>query len=64
MIDWSDTANNFVVVTYPTVGKGTGNLVKVRIQYKMTLLTPIISTIVGGNSLLLNAEATQVIVKE
>lgn len=56
--------NATVTVTYPTGGKSTGNLVRVRVSYPFTLVTPIISNIVGSNTLTMNAEATQVILME
>ena len=45
-----------ILPDYPT-DPVVGDMVKVRMEYPFTLLTPIISTIVGGNSLKLSAEA-------
>ena len=40
-----------------------GDMVKVRMEYPFSLLTPIISNIVGSNTLKLGAEASHVILK-
>jgi Flp pilus assembly protein TadG len=59
-LNWTSAT---VLVTYPTVGKGTGNHVRVNIQYQFTPLTPIISAISGGK-LTLSGDATQIILVE
>ena len=59
-LDWSSAT---ISVYYPTVGTGTGNQVRVRIDYPFTPMTPIISNI-AGNSLTLAGDATQIILVE
>ena len=59
-LDWSGAT---ISVFYPTVGTGTGNQVRVRIDYPFTPITPIISNIAGGN-LTLSGDATQIILVE
>jgi Flp pilus assembly protein TadG len=59
-LDWSSATIN---VSYPTVGTGTGNQVRVRIDYPFSPITPIISNIAGGN-LTLSGDATQIILVE
>lgn len=57
-LDWSKPGVN-VLIDYPTVGKSTGNLVRVRIQYPFELYTPIISSIVGADTIVITAQAAQ-----
>jgi Flp pilus assembly protein TadG len=57
-----DRAN--VQVSYPTGGKGVGNTVQVQIAYSFTLFTPIISQIVGDDTLTITSVATQTILME
>jgi len=59
-LNWSSAT---ISVFYPTVGTGTGNQVRVRIDYPFTPITPIISNIAGGN-LTLSGDATQIILVE
>jgi hypothetical protein len=64
--DWSSAT---ITVEYPTVDNvvanaGVGDTVRVKIEYPFTLFTPIISQIVGSNTLSIPAEATQTIMME
>jgi hypothetical protein len=57
-----DRAN--IDIEYPTGGTGVGNLVRVRIAYDFNLFTPIISQIVGDDTLTITSVATQTILME
>lgn len=57
-INWDSVT---ILPDYPT-DPVVGDMVKVRMEYPFTLLTPIISSIVGGNSLKLSAEAQHTII--
>lgn len=56
--------NADIIIDLPEEGSGVGGTVKVTIKYPFKLLTPVISDIVGEDTLVLTAEATQTIVSE
>ncbi len=60
-LDW--TKANFTIETLDG-GTGTGGRVRVTIEYPFTLVTPIISQIIGSNTLKLKSSATQTMVSE
>ncbi len=59
--DWSKTD---IDIRYLTGERGVGNTVEVEIRYPFTLYTPIISSIVGDDTLTISAQATQTIMVE
>jgi len=60
-LDWSEAT---ITVDYPTIGTGVGNQVRVRISYPFRLLTPIITDIVGDDTITITGDATQIILAQ
>jgi hypothetical protein len=59
-INWE----NAVITLERPDAYGVGETVKVEVEYEMVLVTPVISQMVGGGTIKLSSEATQIIISE